>query len=240
MTGKKILVAYSSFYGYVEEISNEMVKLLEQKGFVVHPINLKKVRSSRWPNIGEYDGILVGSSSEYVRYTISRQGFGQGPGKIVRKDPRNFLRTNLDEISQTNKILGIFRSDPLDFDVILNPEPAAKNLEELIIKKFGYKPSICAWFGPVIDFKHKKFRYDVKKRMRWDLKQMRGKTGLEFNLRGHNDFRDWERIKEFTMRFAEMVDPSLKSSGGSDTCPGCGTKINPSWKFCADCNYKLN
>ena len=111
MTGKKILVAYSSLYGYVEEISNEMVKILEQKGFVVHLINLKKVRSSKWPYIGEYDGILVGSSSEMVRYAISRYG----PGKIVRKDPRNFLITNLDEISQTNKILGIFRSDPLDF-----------------------------------------------------------------------------------------------------------------------------
>ena len=225
MAGKKILVAYSSLYGYVEEISNEMVKILEQKGFVVHPINLKKVRSSKWPNIGEYDGILVGSSSEMVRYAISRYG----PGKIVRKDPRNFLITNLDEISQTNKILGIFRSDPFDFSVILNPEFAAKNLEELIIKKFGYKPSICAWFGPVIDFKSKKFRYDVKKYMRRDLKKISRKTGLEFNLRGHNDFRDWERINEFTMRFAEMVDPSLKSSGGSDTCPGCGTKINLSW-----------
>lgn len=238
MTGKKILVAYSSLYGSVEEISLEISKILEQKGFLVHLINLKKVRSSKWPYIGEYDGILVGSSSEFVQYALSRHGYG--PGKIVRKDPRNFLKKNLDEISQTNKILGIFRSDPLDFSVILNPEPAAKNLEELIIKKFGYKPSICAWFGPVIDFKHKKLYYKVKKSMRQDLKRISRKTGLEFNLRGYNDFRDWERINEFTMRFAEMVDPSLKSSGGSDTCPGCGTKINPSWKFCADCNYKLN
>lgn len=235
MTGKKILVGYSSLYGYVEEISLEISKILEQKGFLVHPINLKKVRSSKWPYIGEYTGILVGSSSEMARYALSRYG----PGKIVRRDPKNFLRTNLNEISQTNKILGIFRSDPLDFSVILNPDPAANLLEELIIKKFGYKPSICAWFGPVIDFKSKKFRYDIKKYMRRELKKISRKTGLEFNLRGHNDFRDWERINEFTMRFAEMVDPSLKSSGGSDTCPGCGTKINPSWKFCADCNYKL-
>lgn len=238
MTGKKILVAYSSLYGSVEEISLEISKTLEQKGFLVHLINLKKVRSSKWPYIGEYDGILVGSSSEFVQYAFSRHGYN--PGKIVRKDPRNFLKKNLDEISQTNKILGIFRSDPFDFSVILNPEPAAKNLEELIIKKFGYKPSICAWFGPVIDFKHKKLYYRVKKYMRQDLKRISRKTGLEFNLRGHNDFRDWERINEFTMRFAEMVDPSLKSYGGSDTCPGCGTKINPSWKFCADCNYKLS
>jgi len=238
MTGKKILVAYSSLYGSVEEISLEISKTLEQKGFLVHLINLKKVRSSKWPYIGEYDGILVGSSSEFVQYALSRHGYG--PGKIVRKDPRNFLKKNLDEISQTNKILGIFRSDPFDFSVILNPEPAAKNLEELIIKKFGYKPSICAWFGPVIDFKHKKLYYKVKKSMRQDLKRISRKTGLEFNLRGYNDFRDWERINEFTMRFPEMVEPSLKSSGGSDTCPGCGIKINPSWKFCANCNYKLN
>ena len=166
MAGKKILVAYSSLYGSVEEISLEISKILEQKGFLVHLINLKKVRSSKWPYIGEYDGILVGSSSEFVQYALSRHGYG--PGKIVRKDPRNFLKKNLDEISQTNKILGIFRSDPLDFSVILNPEPAAKNLEELIIKKFGYKPSICAWFGPVIDFKHKKLYYKVKKSMRQD------------------------------------------------------------------------
>lgn len=235
MTSKKILIAYSGLYGYVEEISLEMSKILEQKGLIVHLTDLKKIRSSKWPYVGEYDGILVGSSSKFVRTMLLRKG----PGKIVRKDPKNFLKTNINEIIQTNKVLGIFRSDPFDIDVIINPEPASNTLEELIMQRLGFKPSICGWFGPVINFKDKKIRYDVKKYYRIDLKRVSRNTGIEFDLRGFNDFRDWDRINKFTLKFAEMVDPSLKSTESLDHCPNCGTKIDPSWNFCGNCNYKL-
>ena len=237
MTGKRILIVYSGLYGYVEEISREMVRILEENGLNVHLVNLKKTRKSRWPYIGEYDGILVGSSSEFVRYAISRYG----PRKVLRKDPKNFLKTNINEIVQSYKILGVFRSDPFDVSVILNPEPAAIELEELIVKKLGFKPSICAWFGPVINLKHKKIIYEVRKRLRQDLKSMSRETGLEFDLKGYNDFRDWDRIQEFTLKFAGMVDSSIEptSTEPRNQCPNCGNKVDPSWKFCVNCNHKL-
>lgn len=241
MASKKVLIVHSGTFGYVEEISREIVRILEENGLNVHLINLLKTKRSRWPYLQEYDGILVGATGPHggSRAGPSRSFFGLDPKMM--KDARNFVKENLNEIVQKRKTLGIFRSDPFDFIVILNPDQSSIKLEQAIMKRFGFKPSICAWFGPVFDFKSKKIRQDTKKMVRRELRKLSRESGIEFDLKGCNDFRDWDRIRNFALKFAGMVDSSIKptSTKPGNQCPNCGKKIDPSWKFCVNCNYKL-
>ncbi|GAH14236.1 unnamed protein product, partial [marine sediment metagenome] len=160
---------------------------------------------------------------------------------VLNKAVRNFLTLKLDEIFRNNKILGVFKSDPYDLGVILAPEAVAVSLEQNLINQYGVKPSICIQFGPVIDLSRKsKLNAETKKSLRTSIKTLMKKTGLEFDMKGFNDFRDWERIREFAEKFAEIVEKSTGSSERGDSCPNCGIVVDSSWNFCTSCNYKLH
>lgn len=235
MRNKKVLLCYSAPYGYVTEISLEISKILEENGLITHLIDLKKIRSSKWPSLDEYDAILTGSSAGDVTVLGVRW-----QGTVLRKELKNFFTLKLEEIIKNKKILGVFKSDPFNLGPIIFPEHASDSLEEKILTKYGFKPSICAQFGPVIDFSRKsRLKADPKKELKKIVKPIMKKTGLEFHMKGFNDFRDWERIREFSIKFAEMVGGSTISSEEGKTCPNCGIKVDPSWKFCNMCKYKL-
>lgn len=236
MANKRVLIVFSSTYGHVVEIAYEIAKTLEEKGLAVDLTDLRKTRRNNWPYMEQYDGILAGSCSGN---TIS---FGvQGDGRqTLRKELRNFFNVNIQEIIQKNKFLGVFRSNPFDLPVIISPEQADASFEQVLIERYGFKPPICANFGPVIDFsRSSKLKYETKQDLRKKVKMLSKRTGIEFDMKGYNDFRDWDRIHKFSIRFAEMIDSSLISSASVNHCPNCGEKIESSWKFCVNCMHKL-
>lgn len=236
MANKRVLIVFSSTYGHVVEIAYEISKTLEEKGLAVDLTDLRKTRRNKWPYMEQYDGILAGSCSGN---TIS---FGiQGDGRhTLRKELRNFFNINIQEIIQKNKFLGVFRSNPFDLPVIISPEQADASFEQVLIERYGFKPPICAVFGPVIDFsRSSKLKYETKQDLRKKAKMLSKRTGIEFDMKGYNDFRDWDRIHKFSIRFAEMIDSSLISSASVNHCPNCGEKIESSWKFCVNCMHKL-
>ena len=236
MANKRVLIVFSSTYGHVAEIAQEISKTLEEKGLAVDLMDLRKTRRNKWPYMEQYDGILAGSCSGN---TIS---FGvQGDGKhTLKRELRNFFNINIQEIIQKDKFLGVFRSNPFDLHVIISPEPADAFFEQVLIERYGFKPSICAVFGPVINLsRSSKMKYETKQDLRRKIKVLSKRTGIEFDMKGYNDFRDWDRIHNFSIKFAEMLDSSLISSDSVNHCPNCGSKVESSWKFCVSCTHKL-
>jgi len=236
MANKRVLIVFSSTYGHVAEIAQEISKTLEEKGLAVDLIDLRKTRRNKWPYMEQYDGILAGSCSGN---TIS---FGvQGDGKhTLKRELRNFFNINIQEIIQKDKFLGVFRSNPFDLHVIISPEPADAFFEQVLIERYGFKPSICAVFGPVINLsRSSKMKYETKQDLRRKIKVLSKRTGIEFDMKGYNDFRDWDRIHNFSTKFAEMLDSSLIVSDSVNHCPNCGSKVESSWKFCVSCTHKL-
>jgi menaquinone-dependent protoporphyrinogen IX oxidase len=236
MVNKRVLIVFSSTYGHIAEIAHEISKTLEEKGLAVDVTDLGRTRRNRWPNIDQYDGILAGScSGNTISYGLQIDG-----KQTLKRELRNFFNMNIQEIIQKNKFLGVFRSNPFDIDVIINPEPADAFFEQVLINKYGFKPPMCAVFGPVVDFSRStKLKYETRVDLRRKVKVLSKHTGIVFDMRGYNDFRDWDRIHNFSIEFAERLDSSLIPSTPGNHCPNCGGKIESTWKFCVNCMHKL-
>ena len=191
---KRILVAYSSKYGYVEEIITKISDALYKKGFLVDLLNLSKINQKKWPSLEEFDGLIVGSC-------------GSSLGPFWRKEAKNFVSRNLEKLSSTDKILGFFYSDPRILNLIIDPSGAQKVAANSMYSTFGFVPKYSLDFGPAFDLAHgfKKISPEDRDRIRRIVKAISKKTGIEFNFKGFNDFRDWNLIQEFVDQFSNDI-----------------------------------
>jgi menaquinone-dependent protoporphyrinogen IX oxidase len=226
MGNKRVAITFTSEYGYIAEIAQEMAKILADKGIFTDIVNLKKIRRNSWPMVEAYDGILIGSN--------------QGFWTFLKKQSNDFLRENIHRLIEKGITTGIFMSDPNDLPSIINPELATVALENEIVKKYGFKPSICGKFGPVIDLsKSSTIKSEMKSNLRSFAKSFSRKTGIVFNMKGYNDFRDWNRIHEFTLKFANTIQSQSVITEIKKICPNCGQEVESTWNNCVYCAYKL-
>ena len=76
----------------------------------------------------------------------------------------------------------------------------------LLFRRAGVEAEMMAAFGPVMDvgpasrmgFLNKKISQSV-------MLGLSNEQGLELDMKGRNDLRDWDRVKEFAYRFAESL-----------------------------------
>ena len=188
---KKALIAYSSKYGYVDEIVHIISEKLSKEGLQVDLLNLDKANISKWPSIDEYKGIIVGSCMSKM-------------GSSLRKEVKKFVNLNLETFLNTNKTLGFFYSDPRILNHIIDPNASKKVSENTMNSFFGFIPKYCYDFGPAFDLAHgfKKLPPEDRDRIRRIVKKLSKETGIEFNFKGFNDFRDWNLIEEFSKNFS--------------------------------------
>ncbi len=186
---KKVLIAYGTRYGSTEEISQEIAKILEQKGIESHLVNLGEIKSKKWPSLEEFDGILVGSSIKITRWV---------------KEPRIFLKKHVDELKKKEKILGLFVSGALTIvDYEKQKEDSIKNK---ILEELGIHADIYDAFGPVMDFSEDSKMGKINKSiLKLAAKGMSNDTGIEINFEGRNDLRDWDKIRNFAEKFAMLL-----------------------------------
>jgi len=186
---KKVLVAYGTRFGSTEEISQEIAKVLEQKGIESHLINLGKTKSKKWPSLEEFDGILVGSSIKITRWV---------------KEPRVFLKKHVDEFKKREKILGVFVSGALT--VVDYEKQIEDSIKNKILEELGIHADIYDAFGPLMDFSEdSKVGRINKSLLKLAAKGISNETGIEFNFEGRNDLRDWDKIRNFAEKFAMLL-----------------------------------
>ena len=83
--------------------------------------------------------------------------------------------------------------------------------EENIIIKGGIRRikvlvNLFTGFGPVIDFSNSsKLNKEEKIYLRDFAKTLSKELNIECDPNGYNDFREWDRVKEFAHRFAGLV-----------------------------------
>lgn len=182
---EKVLVAYSSRFGSTEEIAIDIVETLEDEGIVVTLLNLKKI--TQIPDVNSYDGVLIGSGIMQGEWT---------------DESLAFLKQYRETLNKT--VLGLFVSSGEAANPKLYSDARNKYLKRLV-EKFGFTndPDTEA-FGGVFDLSPNSIHSDQEKKI---LKQiiLSDTTGFIVNDGKLSDFRNWQKIRDWTRSFARRV-----------------------------------
>jgi len=186
MGKKKILIVYGTRYGSTEEISQEIAKTLEEKGLESELFNLGIGKSKNWPQLDEFDGIIIGTSLKINSW---------------KKQVKSFLDKNKSEFH--NKKLAVFTCGAY---AIAEPSEAKEDITKRLSEKFELKVDIYEAFGGILDFSEDS---KVGKTGKLTLKAvalgLRNEKGMEIDMSGCNDFRDWDKVRSFTESFSNIL-----------------------------------
>ncbi|MFX0185899.1 MAG: flavodoxin domain-containing protein [Candidatus Hodarchaeota archaeon] len=185
-----ILIVYASRYGSTAEIAQEIAETLESNEMIAEMIDLRD--GMKISTLDEYHGILVGSGIRMGRWT---------------KEAFNFLKNNK-EILKT-KPLGIF----ITSGEAANPntyEKAKKKYLDKFLLDIGIKNNrvMKEAFGGVFDLSSSSNYNYLEKKI---LKRIAKSDGTGFIVHDGklNDFRNWQRIRNWATDFSNLV--KLKS-----------------------------
>jgi len=181
----RVLIAFGSRYGSTEEIASRLAGFLGEEGVEATVLDVKKER--RWPSLEGYDGVLVGSGVKISKWM---------------REPLEFLRRKRDEL--VGRRLALFVSC---MTVLMEPEDARRDLLEKVAEEAGVEAELMEAFGPVMDvgpgsrmgFLDRKIAQSVMLGLSKD-------HGMEIDMKGRNDLRDWDKIRDFAHRFAESLN----------------------------------
>ena len=180
----RVLIAYGSRYGSTEEIASKLAGFLEEEGIESTVQDVKKNR--KWPNLEDYDGIIVGSGVKITKWM---------------REPLEFLRRKREELR--GKRLALFVSC---MSVLPDPDYAREELLEKVIERTGVEADLYEAFGPLIDVgEDSKMGFLDKRIAQSVMIGLSKELGLELDMKGRNDLRDWDRIRDFARRFAESL-----------------------------------
>jgi menaquinone-dependent protoporphyrinogen oxidase len=180
----RVLIAYGSRYGSTEEIASRLAEFLKEEGVEAEVLDLKRERN--WPPLEGFDGVMVGSGVKVGRWM---------------NEPREFFRRKRDELK--GRRLAVFVSC---FSALNAPDYARTDLLEKVMEEAGVKVDLYEAFGPLVDFsKGSRIGFLDKKVAQTVMSKDSEKTGIKLDMDGRNDLRDWERIREFARRFAELL-----------------------------------
>jgi menaquinone-dependent protoporphyrinogen IX oxidase len=93
---KKVLIVYGTRYGSTEEISRDIAKFLLEVGIETELVNLRTTKSKKWPQIDEFDGIIVGTSLKMNKW---------------KKEAKSFIDKNKDYFKDGSK--------PLEYSLVV-------------------------------------------------------------------------------------------------------------------------
>lgn len=188
MGNKKVLIAYGTRYGSTEEISQEIAKTLGEKGLEPELFNLGKSKSKNWPQLDDFDGVIIGTSLKINAW---------------KKEVKSFLDKNKIDFKNKNKKLGVFTCGAY---AIGEPIEAKEDIAKRLMKKYELEADIYNAFGGILDFSEGS---KVGKLGQLALKAAAlGRSndkGLEIDKNGRNDFRDWDKIRSFAESFADIL-----------------------------------
>jgi menaquinone-dependent protoporphyrinogen oxidase len=181
-----ILIVYASRYGSTAEIVQEIAETLENNEMIAEILDLRD--GVKIPPLDEFHGILVGSGIRMGRWT---------------KEALNFLRNNREILK--NKPLGIFISS----GEAGNPNTyasARKKYLDNILQKFGFNLDnvLTEAFGGVFDLSSSSNYNYLEKKI---LKRIAKSDGTGFVVHDGklNDFRNWQRIRNWATNFSNLV-----------------------------------
>jgi menaquinone-dependent protoporphyrinogen oxidase len=188
MAGKRVLIAYGSRYGSTSEVALELAKVLREGGMNPQMLDLVQTKPKDWPPLVDFDGVLIGTSIKIGKWT---------------KEAQRFLGASKDDILLGGIRLGTF---VCCIDVLKDPEGAERKYCTAVIEKAGMKADACGVFAGVIDLSDSsKLGFVEKKMAKVAGPEMVKGTGHELKVDERNDYRDWDAIRAFGQRFAQLL-----------------------------------
>ena len=186
MGSKKVLIAYGTRYGSNEEISQVIAKTLKEKGLEPELFNLGENKSKSWPKLDDFDGVIIGTSLKINAW---------------KKQVKSFIEKN--RVVLQERKFGVFTCGAY---AIAEPAEAKEDIAKRLLKKFELKADIYDAFGGILDFSEDS---KVGKAGKLTLKAvalgLRDEKGMEIDMNGCNDFRDWDNIRSFAETFADTL-----------------------------------
>ena len=180
----RVLIAYGSRYGSTEEIAGRLAGFLGEEGVEVTVLDMTRERS--WPSLDGYDGVMVGSGVKITKWM---------------RESLQFLRKKRGELK--GKKVALFVSC---MSVLMDPEHARVELLEKVMERTGVEADMYEAFGPVMDLGPGSRMGFLEKRIAGSAMMGLSKEhGMEFEAKGRNDLRDWEKIQDSAHRFAESL-----------------------------------
>jgi len=180
----RILIAYGSRWGSTEEIAGRLAGFLEEKGVEATVLDVKKNR--RWPSLEEYDGVMVGSGVKISKWM---------------GEPLAFLRRKRDELK--GRRVALFVSC---MTMLIEPEDAWRTLLVKVAEGAGVEVDMMEAFGPVVDVAPgSRLGFLDKKMAEAVMLGLSKDQGMELDMKGRNDLRDWDSVRDFAHRFAESL-----------------------------------
>jgi menaquinone-dependent protoporphyrinogen IX oxidase len=183
---RKILIAYGTRYGNTKEISQEIAKTLKEKGLEPLLYNLGVGKTKYWPNLDDFDGIIIGTSLKVNAW---------------KKEVKNYLKKYKKQLK--DKKFGIFTCGAY---AIGAPKEAYEDIPNRLDENFELTADIYDAFGGVMDFSEdSNIGRTGKSILKLVAMGFTKEFNMEFDMQGANDCRDWDKIRSFAENFAEKL-----------------------------------
>ena len=184
----KVLILYGTRYGTTKEISGEIEKIIQEKGFKTESYNLSDTNLKNIPPLDSYDGVILGTGIKINRWT---------------KTAKKFLKKRKAELIKIQNKMGLY---------VCCGEAAKKSningaIEKYIIAKLeevGLKPSLVDAFGGAYDLREGSAIDGMTRKIVIGI--MQKEEGIENPEGKLHDFRDWEQIKSFANKFVDLLN----------------------------------
>lgn len=184
----QVLLLYGTRYGTTKEISDEIEKIIQEKGFETESYNLNDISVKDIPPLDKYDGVILGSGIKINRWT---------------KAAKKFLNKRISELKTMQNTMGLY---------VCCGEAAKKSdikgaIEKYITAKLedtGFKPSLIDAFGGAYDLREGSAIKGMTRKIVIGI--MQKEEGIENPDRKMHDFRDWGQIKAFATKFIELLN----------------------------------
>ena len=184
----KVLVLYGTRYGTTKGISDEIEKLVKGKGIVTESYDLKEYPIKKIPPLKDYDGVLLGTGIMMGRWT---------------KSIKNFVNKRKSELNEMQENLGFYvccgeASEKTKIKTAINKYITLK------LEDFGLTPALVDAFGGVYDLTNDSAITGITRKI--VIRIMKEEYGVGNPEGKLHDFRDWDQIKDFAVKFSNLIE----------------------------------
>jgi menaquinone-dependent protoporphyrinogen oxidase len=182
----KTLIVYGTRYGATTGTSEEIAKMLREKGFDVRILNAKKEKIK---DISEYELVIVGSGMRMGKWTDDADDFLKNFQKELEQKKLAIFVSTMKTVSE--------REGKTDDVAKMRKE----SLEDKVAQ-YNLHPIALGFFGGVMDYNKMGFFF---RRTMGFLKPQLEKDGFKETQPDLYDLRDWDEIRNWTKELVKKA-----------------------------------
>ena len=183
----RVLILYGTRYGTTKEISDEIEKVIQEKGIATESYNLKEVNPKNIPPLDQYDGIIIGTGIKMGMWT---------------KSVKSFIKKRKNELKRQETSFGFY----VCCGEAAKENNISKAIEKYITQKLvkvGIQSALFDAFGGAYDLREGSLVTGMTRKIVIGI--MKEEEGIEDPEGEIYDYRDWEQIKYFATQFVELL-----------------------------------